>query len=217
MKQLSNLARELSVSSDIVPTSPELDASVEADLETLPELDQRVLRVSAHEPYRLKLMCIRHKLLATTDRIVEGKPHIPGHDYAEVSELQADLRVLEESLRANGGPEVADGPLRRVQHLVAVVGLHLATLDVREHAYAHHHAVGQLVDSASGEPGRYDGLEREARLAALTEELRLPASALTAHPAPRRGRRAHPRRLPRDRPRPGRDGRGGRGELHRLR
>ena len=54
---------------------------------------------------------------------------------------------------------------------LAAFGLHLATLDVREHADAHHEAVAQLFDRV-GDAGRpYRDLDRDERRALLAAEL----------------------------------------------
>ena len=121
----------------------------------LPELDPRYRRLNAEEPYRLKLTCIRAEA-AQHPRAGwrAGAPHEPGRDYVGTAELLADLALVRDSLLAHRGELIARGRLERAMRTLAAFGLHLATLDVREHADAHHHALGAAVRprSASGEP-----------------------------------------------------------------
>ncbi|KUG53716.1 phosphoenolpyruvate carboxylase [Serinicoccus chungangensis] len=166
------LISQLSSSTVVVDVEEELMASVREDLAHLPGLDKRVLELNAQEPYRLKLTCVRAKLLNTRRRFEAGTSHEEGRDYSEVGEILADLRVVADSLRRHGGDLVADGRLAHATRTIASTGLHLATLDVREHSERHHEALAPMLDAAgaTGEGG-YAALAREERLALLGEEL----------------------------------------------
>jgi phosphoenolpyruvate carboxylase len=172
LPHIADLSSQLSVSVRIVPASDALLDSLAADLEALPDLDPRFRRLNAEEPYRLKLTCIHAKLGNTRARQARGRPHEPGRDYDTTGELLADLELIRASLGANRGGLIAQGLVARTMRIVATFGLSLATLDVREHASAHHHAVGQLLDRvAAGDAPPYAQLGRAERLAALRDEL----------------------------------------------
>ena len=147
------LRRDLSSSVRIAGATPELQASLVRDLELLPEVEPRFLRLNAEEPYRLKLTCIQQKLVNTRRRLASGLPHEPGRDYRGVAELHADLRLVRDSLMEHRGRLIAEGRIERAMRTLSAFGLHLATLDVREHADAHHHALGQLIDALGAAPG----------------------------------------------------------------
>jgi phosphoenolpyruvate carboxylase len=169
------LRRDLSSSVLIAGATPELQASLARDLELLPEVEPRFLRLNAEEPYRLKLTCIQQKLVNTRRRLASGHPREPGRDYVGAAELLAELELVRESLLAHRGELIARGRLERAMRTLAAFGLHLATLDVREHADAHHHAVGQLIE---GYPE-----SREERLPVLSREL-ASTRPLAFHPLP---------------------------------
>src|SRR4051812_28752900 len=166
---VDDLRQELSSSVRITGATPELEASLHDDLGRLDELEPRYRRLNAEEPYRLKLTCITQKLANTRTRIADRAPHEPGRDYRGTTELLDDLAVVRDSLLAHRGELVARGSLERAIRTLSTFGLHLATMDVREHADAHHHAVGQLVDRLHEHPKPYAELSREERRALLAD------------------------------------------------
>ena len=179
--------RSLSVSERVSDVAPEVRERIDTLLPGLPEVEPRYRRLNAEEPYRLFLTCVHVRLRLTERRVTAGARHQPGRDYRDDTELLDDLLLLHRSVLEHQGPLVAGGELERLVRTVAATGLTLATLDVREHADRHHHAVGQLLDRLRGAPGeldvRYADLDPKARLDVLSRELagRRP---LASHPLP---------------------------------
>jgi phosphoenolpyruvate carboxylase len=167
---LDELIQEVSVSRRLRGVSLDLSASLAGDLERLPELAGRFRRVNAEEPYRLKTRCIKLKLANTRSRLANGTPHVPGRDYRGSAELIADLELMRASLARNAGQLTATGKLAEVIRTIAAFGLHLATMDVREHADAHHAVLAQLYQRV-GEVPEYRALSRDERRALLSREL----------------------------------------------
>ena len=170
----TRLIDEISVSQRLNRVSPALRASLELDLANVTTLDPRFRRLNAEEPYRLKLTCMQAKLESTSRRMRHRTRHQPGIDYATTTELLDDLTLLYESLLENGGELLAHGALEQALRTVATFGLTLTTLDVREHALAHHVAVGPMIDRLNEGSEPYDTLSREARLQVLAKELHSP-------------------------------------------
>ena len=168
---LEALVNEVSVSERVVGVSRQLRDSVAADLAALPEIEKRFLRINAEEPYRLKIRCIRAKLANTRARLANGTRHRPGRDYLGSAALIEDLEVMRRSLAEHRGHLVAEGRLAELIRTVSAFGLHLATMDVREHADAHHAVLARLFDRLGELDRPYAELDRAERTALLVEEL----------------------------------------------
>lgn len=168
---VDEMRRDLSVSQRVSGASADLVERLAESLEQLPEVEPRYVRLNVEEPYRLFLTCVHRRLVLTAARIEAEAPHKPGRDYRDGDGLLADLLLLQDSVRQNQGELVAGGELDRLVRTVSAMGLLLATMDVREHADAHHHAVGQLLDRTRELSFPYADLSRKHRLAALSKEL----------------------------------------------
>ncbi|MCW2616391.1 MAG: phosphoenolpyruvate carboxylase [Frankiales bacterium] len=182
LEQLDLLRVQLSVSSR-VGVSPALVDALAAALEALPEVEPRYRRLNAEEPYRLMATCIRQRVLNTGRRLAAGTPHEPGRDYVGDAALLTDLLLLRDSLLQHRGGLAATGIVERAVRTTLSLGTLLATMDVREHADAHHAALGQLVDRTHELSHPWADLSRSYRLSVLARELdgRRP---LTAVPPP---------------------------------
>ncbi|GAB3139661.1 phosphoenolpyruvate carboxylase [Micromonospora sonneratiae] len=167
---LEGLISEVSVSRRLRAVSLDLSASLATDLDALPEVSARFRRTNAEEPYRLKARCIKAKLANTRLRLSRGTPHVPGRDYRGSAELIADLELMRASLARNSGQLTAIGRLATAIRTVSAFGLHLATMDVREHAEAHHGVLAQFY-SQVGEVTDYSTMPRGERTKLLAEEL----------------------------------------------
>ena len=172
LERLDALRQSLSVSTRIAGASAELLASVAADLQILPEIEERFRRINVEEPYRLKATAIRHKLLLTQKRHAALKDHEPGRDYANTQELLDDLLIMRDSLMSHKGELIANGELDRMIRNVSAFGLIHATLDVREHSDRHHHLLNQLFNSVGVK--NYPELSSNERLNLLAAELANP-------------------------------------------
>jgi phosphoenolpyruvate carboxylase len=171
MHVVDQLIEELSLSTRITGISDELDASLAADREVLPQVYERFIRLNAEEPYRLKCSYIRARLENTHQRIAAGRRHQERTDYLGAGQYLAELEIMSRSLRDHRGERIAGGVLTRAIRAARTIGLHLATLDLREHADRHHAALAALYTRLAELPTPYDELDRPARTALLSREL----------------------------------------------
>jgi phosphoenolpyruvate carboxylase len=90
------------------------------------------------EPYRDLAAHIRRRLEAALDD--PGDPEA----YADAAELSADLLVIRNGLAAGKGERVAEEHVDPFLRVVGTCGIHLQTLDIRQHARIHSRAVEEL-------------------------------------------------------------------------
>ncbi|UMB67619.1 phosphoenolpyruvate carboxylase [Mycobacterium paraterrae] len=162
--ELSALEQELSMSARLVAVTDELTALAEACDEP----------ARGDEPYRRALRVIHGRLTATAAHILDWEPDnlldlgLP--PYATPEEMQADLDVVDASLRANGSRLLADDRLARLREALHVFGFHLSGLDMRQNSDVHEEVVAELLAWAGVHPD-YASLSEDERVNILAAEL----------------------------------------------
>ncbi|MBA3515390.1 MAG: phosphoenolpyruvate carboxylase [Pyrinomonadaceae bacterium] len=93
---------------------------------------------AAEEIYRSYLDYLLVRLRATRDE--------PAHPnaYQDAREFADDVKLLRESLAANGGERIAELLLDPLARQVRTFGFHLHSLDIRQHARVHARAIAEL-------------------------------------------------------------------------
>lgn len=175
--QLEVLRREFTQSRRLVGVSDELLASLP------PKDDGWLIRKYqwerySQEPYVLKLLACENRMQHARSyarSVMEGRSDSTSkrHAYHSPDELLADLRLIQNSLRANKAADVADeGRLPHLIRQVEAFGFHLATLDVRQHSDEHAKAMDELLATAGLlQPEEYKALDEDAKIALLSAQL----------------------------------------------
>lgn len=151
------LGKDLSQSYEITGANEELLSSL--NVNEIPD-----------EPYRQKVEQI-HSRLAATKNLYHGEA-APGTYYDGPEEFLADIRLLESSLHANKGKEIADVKVRPLIMQIELFGFHMAVLDIRQHSEVHENAIAELFDKA--QIGPYKTLEEQDKIKVLTQLLQEP-------------------------------------------
>jgi phosphoenolpyruvate carboxylase len=131
----------------------------------------------AREPYRELLRGVRSRLRATRSWIEESlrsdQPISPPPDaYLDASTLAEPLRLCHISLVEQGNARIAAGRLADVLRRVAVFGVVLARLDIRQESSRHSEALDAITKAIG--IGSYAEWDEDQRIAFLLRELDKP-------------------------------------------
>ncbi|MES1213005.1 MAG: phosphoenolpyruvate carboxylase, partial [Singulisphaera sp.] len=183
LKQVRELGRRLSHSSHFLQPGAALVESLAVDDKLLPE----ARRPGELEPYRQKCRYIAARLQRTLDNLktvqadwYRDAAPAPQGVYREPSELRADLTLIADDLQASRVSHLAAGLVRDLTRQVDVFGLHMLSLDVRQHATRHARALDEIFNWA-GVSSRYSKLSPNERFELLENELAQNRPLLPAH------------------------------------
>ena len=167
LDQLHALGAELSISTELASTTPEVEKLAESSGDTNP--------ARRDEPYRRALTGCYARLAATYEEVTGHPParraRVPGKAYSSPEELRTDLVEIAHALAQSGAGLLATGgALGRLVRAVDCCGFHLATLDLRQNSDVHARVVADLL-SVAGVETDYSSLDEDARVALLRREL----------------------------------------------
>ncbi len=148
-RRLQNVFEQLGSSTQQVPVSPEVQSLLDRYLTQLRTAGQTALEERFHFEYlRLLIACIMMRLGATPQSSVPLPPSPALSPYTRAADLLADLTVLRNSLLQNRGPRLAEMLIDPLLLEVRTYGLHLQTLDIRQHARIHAAAIAEITGIA---------------------------------------------------------------------
>lgn len=152
-RQLDALWEKMSLSSLVQSPPAEFQDALEALARKVGDTDS-IVEAAEEEPWRqyVGMMAARLPIEVSSRRLASGpiSPEIfeRAHVYTLASEVQHDLQVLEDSLRAVGAARIVESDVRPARRALDVFGLHLAALDVRQNSKFHLKALQQLLEKA---------------------------------------------------------------------
>ena len=145
LEQIEALRGLLTPSSFRIGTDPEFSAALARQLLRFPAARSEVESLPEGELHRRFVSLIRYRLRQT--RLV---PPAEGA-YADAAELIDELQLLLRSLTARNGTRLGAALVAPLLRQVQSCGLHLHTLDIRQHAEVHSRALTELAaGSAAG-------------------------------------------------------------------
>ncbi len=138
----TRIGRALTIHAAAAPPGADLVLALESAQTDHPELLAGIEARSPEEPYRTFLLFLAERLRATRLRQADLA-------YPDCASFLADLRMVQESLRAAGAGRQAFGELQSLIWQAETFGFHAASLEVRQHSAVHARALGEI--EAGGE------------------------------------------------------------------
>jgi phosphoenolpyruvate carboxylase len=144
-RRLQNIFEQLASSTQQVPVSVELVALLERYLSQLRTAGHNALEERfPHESARLLIACIMMRLGATPQSAVPVPANLALTPYTRAADLLSDLTILRDSLVEHSGHRLAEMLIDPLLMEVRTYGLHLQTLDIRQHARVHAAAIAEI-------------------------------------------------------------------------
>jgi phosphoenolpyruvate carboxylase len=144
-RRLQNVFEQLASSTQQVPVSAELTVLLERYLTQLRTAGQTALEERfPHESIRLLIACIMMRLGATPQSAVPVPANPALSPYTRAADLLSDLTILRNSLVEHSGHRLAEMLIDPLLMEVRTYGLHLQTLDIRQHARVHAAAIAEI-------------------------------------------------------------------------
>ncbi|HSY67057.1 MAG TPA: phosphoenolpyruvate carboxylase [Edaphobacter sp.] len=144
-RRLQNIFEQLASSTQQVPVSTELTTLLHRYLTQLRTAGQNALEERfPHESVRLLIACVMMRLGATPQSAVPVPANPALTPYTRASELLSDLTALRNSLNEHHGHRLAEMLIDPLLMEVRTYGLHLQTLDIRQHARVHAAAIAEI-------------------------------------------------------------------------
>lgn len=183
LSRMDELWLKLSHSDHFITPSTEFRASLAEDAAIFPE----VSLLPEHEPYRAKCRLISAKLKRTLEYVQSftpgwnGETRVPPRGvYLGGQQLIADLKTIAQDMAQVGARAAVSGCLQDMIRLVEVFGVHLLTIDLRQHSARHTQALDEIFRWAGVCPA-YAQLTDEERFDCLATELECSRPLIPTH------------------------------------
>jgi phosphoenolpyruvate carboxylase len=182
LRQVVELGRRLSHSGKLLRPSEALLESLARDRELLHTHAEPTDR----EPYRQKLHSVTTRLRRTLEHVRSFAPRwndeqlTPAGVYRRPQELRDDLSVIADDLARRSTEDLNAGLVNDLIRQVDVFGLHMLTLDIRQHSTRHAAALDEILRWA-GVCDRYLKLTPNERFDLLEAELSQNRPLIPAH------------------------------------
>jgi len=144
---LEELRRLLTPSLCRMPVTPGLETALKQYRDTLTPGDQESDTIPECEQYRRMAGYMLHRLRRSLQEPDNGEA------YPDACALENDLLLMSDSLARNRGERLVRALLDPLLLRVRTFGFHLHTLDIRQHARVHDHAVAELATLGAAAAG----------------------------------------------------------------
>ena len=139
---LDNLFDDLSIHIDESIDSANLTQSIEEDLNII-NIDKNIIQRYQYEPLRLKVLCIKQKLIDYNDSIFSKKI------LYNLEKFQNDLNIISEFLlKISDDDHLLKGILKDILVRSKTFGLNFVSLDIRQHSETHEYAIDEIIKHA---------------------------------------------------------------------